>query len=65
MLKGYYLPKEDTGERVLVGYKVKSLDELESMGYRISRTAIEDFTKARKEERGAASANENTMQAKK
>ena len=48
MLKGYYLPKEDTGERVLVGYKVKSLDELEAMGYRISRTAIEDFTKYQK-----------------
>ena len=48
MLKGYYLTKEDTGERVLVGYKVKDLAELEAIGYRVSRTAIEDFTKARK-----------------
>lgn len=48
MLREYFLLKEDTGERVLVGYKVKDLTELEAMGYRVSRTAIEDFTKARK-----------------
>lgn len=48
MLKEYFLSKEDTGEKVLVGYKVKDLSELEAMGYRISRTAIEDFSKARK-----------------
>lgn len=48
MLREYYLAKEDTGERVLVGYKIKSLDELESMGYRISRMAIDDFTKWQK-----------------
>ena len=48
MLKEYFLLKEDTGERVLVGYAVPNLTVLEGVGYRISRTAIEDFTKARK-----------------
>ena len=47
-LKKYYLAHEGTGERVLVGYKVKSLDELEELGYRVSRTAEEDFLKARR-----------------
>lgn len=47
-LKEYYLAHEGTGERVLVGYKVKSLDELEELGYRVSRSAEEDFLKARR-----------------
>lgn len=44
-LKEYYLAHEGTGERVLVGYKVKNLDEL---GYRVSRSAEEDFLKAKR-----------------
>ena len=47
-LKEYYLAHEGTGEAVLVGYKVKSLDELEELGYRVSRSAEEDFLKARR-----------------
>lgn len=47
-LKEYYLAHEGTGERVLVGYKVSSLDHLEELGYRVSRTAEEDFLKARR-----------------
>ena len=47
-LKEYYLAHEGTGERVLVGYKVKSLGELEELGYRLSRSAEEDFRKARR-----------------
>lgn len=47
-LKEYYLAHEGTGERVLVGYKVTSLDHLEELGYRVSRTAEEDFLKARR-----------------
>ena len=48
MLREYYLPKEDTGERVFVGYAVNNLTVLEGAGYHISRTAIEDFIKARR-----------------
>lgn len=49
-LKEYYLAHEGTGEPVLVGYKVKSLDELEEeLGYRVSRSAEEDFLKARRQ----------------
>lgn len=47
-LKEYYLAHEGTGEAVLVGYKVESLDELEELGYRVSRSAEEDFLKARR-----------------
>lgn len=47
-LKEYYLAHEGTGEAVFVGYKVKSLDELEELGYRVSRSAEEDFLKARR-----------------
>lgn len=47
MLKEYYLAHEGTGERVLVGYQVKSLDHLEELGYHVSRTSEEDFLKAR------------------
>lgn len=48
MLREYFLLKEDTGERVLVGYVVNNLTVLEGLGYHISRTAEEDFIKARK-----------------
>ena len=48
MLREYYLPKEDTGERVFVGYAVNNLTSLEGAGYHISRTAEDDFIKARK-----------------
>lgn len=48
MLREYYLAKEDTGEKVLVGYVVNNLTSLEGAGYYISRTAVEDFVKARK-----------------
>ena len=47
-LKEYYLAHEGAGERILVGYQVKSLDHLEELGYRISRTAEEDFLKTRR-----------------
>jgi len=47
-LKEYYLAHEGTGEPVLVGYKVKNLEELEELGYRVSRSAEEDFLKARR-----------------
>lgn len=46
-LNEYYLAHEGTGKLIFVGYKVKNLSELEKMGYRISRTAEEDFFKAR------------------
>lgn len=48
MLREFYLPKEDTGERVFVGYAVNNLTSLEAAGYHISRTAEEDFIKSRK-----------------
>lgn len=48
MLREYYLAKEDTGEKVLVGYAVNNLTSLEGAGYHISRNAEEDFIKARK-----------------
>ncbi|SFE37235.1 hypothetical protein [Trichococcus pasteurii] len=47
-LKKYYLAHEGTGEPVLVGYKVKNLEELEELGYRVSRSAEEDFLKTRR-----------------
>lgn len=47
-LKKFYLAHEGTGEPVLVGYKVKNLEELEELGYRISRSAEEDFLKTRR-----------------
>ena len=48
MLKEYFLLKEDTGERVFVGYAIPNLTVLEGEGYHISRTAEDDFVKARK-----------------
>lgn len=47
MLKKYYITNE-AGNRIFVGYKVKSLESLNDLGYHISRTFEEDFLKARK-----------------
>lgn len=47
-LNEYYLAHEGTGKPIFVGYKVKDLDHLAELGYRVSRSAEEDFIKGRK-----------------
>lgn len=47
MLKKYFLITE-SGKRVFVGFKVKSLDHLEELGYHCSPLTVEYYTKARK-----------------
>jgi hypothetical protein len=47
-LNEYYMAHDGTGQRVLVGYRVADLDHLGELGYRVSRSAEEDFLKARK-----------------
>lgn len=47
-LNEYYLAHEGTGKQILVGYRVRDLDHLEELGYRVSRNVEEDFLKARR-----------------
>lgn len=47
MLKKYYL-KLESGARCFVGFKVKSLDHLDELGYHCSPLTVEYYTKARK-----------------
>lgn len=47
MLKKYFLITE-SGKRVFVGYKVKSLDHLDQLGYHVSPLTVEYYTKSRR-----------------
>lgn len=47
-LNEYYLAHEGTGKQILVGYRIRDLEHLEELGYRVSRSAVEDFLKARR-----------------
>lgn len=47
-LNEYYLSHEGTGKQVLVGYRIRDLKHLEELSYRVSRSAVEDFLKARR-----------------
>lgn len=38
----------ESGKRVFVGYKVKSLDHLDQLGYHVSPLTVDYYTKARR-----------------
>ena len=46
-LNEYYLAHEGTGKQILVGYRVRDLNHLAELSYRVSRNVEEDFIKAR------------------